>query len=160
MPLPKQNSSAPDFRLQDQDGKEHALSRHRGEWVLIYFYPKDDTTGCTKEACTIRDSFPDFRRLKVKVFGVSTDTAASHKKFADKYGLPFTLLADPDKTAVRTYGVWGKKKFMGREYEGTLRTSFLIDPDGNIAKIYEKVNPVTHAAQVLEDLAAMTAAKK
>jgi len=152
MPLPTLNSPAPDFTLPDQDGVSHTLSHHRGSWVLLYFYPKDDTAGCTKEACMIRDEFPAFGALKAKVFGVSTDSVASHKKFAEKYQLPFTLLADEDKEVVRAYGVWGKKKFMGKEYEGTMRTSFLIDPRGNIAKIYEGVKPEIHAAKVLEYL--------
>jgi peroxiredoxin Q/BCP len=150
--MPSLNSAAPDFKLPDQDGKEHSLSYHRGSWVLLYFYPKDDTPGCTKEACSIRDSFPALGELSAKVFGVSTDSVASHKKFAEKYGLPFTLLADEDKTVVKAYGVWGKKNFMGKEYEGTLRTSFLIDPKGNIAKIYENVKPEKHAEEVIFDL--------
>lgn len=152
MPIPKLNSPAPDFTLPDQDNKEHTLSHHRGGWVLLYFYPKDDTTGCTKEACAIRDEFPAFGKLKVKVFGLSVDSVASHKKFAEKYELPFTLLADTEKKVVNLYGVWGKKKFMGREYEGIFRTSFLIDPDGKIVKIYENVKPEIHAEEVLKDL--------
>jgi peroxiredoxin Q/BCP len=143
---------APDFTASDQDGKNHKLSDYRGQWVLIYFYPKDDTTGCTKEACAIRDAWPDFKKLKVQVFGVSIQDEKSHRKFIDKYDLPFTLLADKDKKIVGKYGVWGKKKFMGREYMGTFRTSFLIDPKGKIAKIYEKVKPEIHAEEVLEEL--------
>ncbi len=144
---------APSFKLQDQTGMWHRLSHHRGGWVLLYFYPKDDTPGCTKEACGIRDYFPNFKKLKAKVFGVSVDSVASHAKFAKKYKLPFTLLSDEGKLAVRTYGVWGKKKFMGRVYEGTLRTSFLVDPKGKIRKIYRNVNPAVHAGEVLADLA-------
>ena len=143
---------APNFTLPDQDGKTRSLSDYRGRWVLLYFYPKDDTPGCTKEACYIRDSFPDFRRLKIKVLGVSVDSSASHKKFVRKYNLPFTLLSDYDKAVVNQYGVWAKKKFVGREYTGTLRNSFLINPKGKIAKIYEKVKPETHAEEVLKDL--------
>ncbi len=158
MPLPPLNSPAPDFTLPDQDGKEHTLSHHRGEWVLLYFYPKDDTPGCTKEACTIRDTFPNFGKLNAKVFGVSADPVASHKKFAEKYALPFTLLADTDKLAVRAYGVWGEKKFMGKTFEGITRTSFLINPAGKIKKIYESVKPEIHAAEVLEDLKKLSAA--
>jgi thioredoxin-dependent peroxiredoxin len=152
MPLPKLNSIAPDFTLPDQNDESHKLSDYRGQWVLLYFYPKDDTAGCTKEACMIRDEFPAFGKLKAKVFGVSIDSIASHKKFSEKYNLPFTLLADEKKSVVKKYGVWAKKKFMGREYEGTLRTSFLIDPKGKIVKIYENVNPPRHAKEVLEDL--------
>ena len=153
--LPKLNRIAPRFTLSDQNGKTHPLADERGHWVLLYFYPKDDTPGCTKEACGIRDSFPDFKKLKIAVFGISVDSAASHKKFEEKYDLPFTLLADEKKEVVKKYGVWGKKKFMGRSYEGTLRTSFLIDPQGKIAKIYENVNPVGHAEEVLADLRAL-----
>ena len=124
--LPKQNAIAPAFALPDQNGTLHTLSDYRKQWVLLYFYPKDDTPGCTKEACSIRDSFPDFKKLGIAVLGVSTDSVKSHKKFEEKYGLPFTLLADTDKKVVELYGVWGKKKFMGKEYDGTFRTSFLI----------------------------------
>ena len=148
----KLGNKAPAFTLPDQDGVVHALKDYKGQWVLVYFYPKDDTPGCTKEACALRDEFPTFGKLKAKVFGVSADSVASHKKFATKYKLPFTLLADTEKDMCTAYGVWGEKKFMGRTYMGIARTSFLIDPDGKIAKIYEKVNPLTHADQVLADL--------
>ncbi len=144
--------AAPEFTLPDQDGKEHSLKEYRGAWVLLYFYPKDDTPGCTKEACTLRDDFPDFGTFKARVIGVSVDSVASHKKFAEKYSLPFTLLSDEKKEVVGQYGVWGKKQFMGREYMGTMRTSFLINPEGMIFKIYENVKPETHAAEVLQDL--------
>lgn len=145
-------SKAPEFSLFDQNNKEHELVDYRGQWVLLYFYPKDDTTGCTKEACGIRDAFPKFKKMKAVVLGVSIDTVESHAKFALKYKLPFTLLADPDKKVVNAYGVWAEKSMYGRKYFGTVRTSFLIDPDGNIAKIYEKVKPEQHAAEVLEDI--------
>lgn len=144
-----EGQKAPDFELPDQDGNMHTLSAERGKWVLIYFYPKDDTPGCTKEACTIRDNFPDFKKLDTVVFGVSADSTKSHKKFADKYELPFTLLSDENKTTVNAYGVWGKKKFMGREYDGIFRMSFLVNPDGTIARIYEKVKPAEHAEEVV-----------
>lgn len=146
----KEGQKAPDFSLNDQDGVKHTLSQYLGRWVLLYFYPKDDTPGCTKEACSLRDASKDFTKLKTVVLGVSTDNEKSHKKFAEKYALPFTLLADPDKKVIHLYGVWGRKKFMGREYDGTLRTSFLIDPTGKIAKIYESVKPDIHAQEVLE----------
>ncbi len=152
MIIPKLKSPAPAFTLPDQNGEAHSLSSYKGQWVLLYFYPKDDTPGCTKEACMIRDSFPKFKKLKIAVLGVSTDSVKKHKKFEEKYELPFTLLADEEKNVVNLYGVWEKKKFMGREYMGTLRTSFLIDPKGKIAKIYENVNPLTHADEVLADL--------
>lgn len=148
----KTGQVAPDFQAPDQEGKVHALSDSRGKWTLVYFYPKDDTGGCTKEACSIRDMIPHFKKLKLQIFGVSVDSVKSHKKFEKKYGLPFTLISDEDKKIVKAYGVWGKKKFWGREYMGTLRTSFLIDPKGKIAKIYEKVDPETHAEEVLADL--------
>jgi peroxiredoxin Q/BCP len=148
----KEGTLAPDFKLADQNGKVHKLSDYRGHWTLMYFYPKDDTTGCTKEACAIRDMMPNFKKLKLQVFGISIDSVKSHKKFEEKYDLPFTLLADEDKKVVEKYGVWGQKKFMGREYMGTLRTSFLVNPEGKIAKIYENVKPEMHANEILEDL--------
>lgn len=143
---------APAFELADQDGTVHKLSQYEGKWVLLYFYPKDDTPGCTTEACTLRDNLPKFTDVEAVVLGVSTDSVTSHRKFADKYELPFTLLADEEKKTVNDYGVWGLKKFMGREYMGTQRTSILIDPAGVVAKIYENVKPAEHAAQVLADL--------
>jgi peroxiredoxin Q/BCP len=120
----------------------------------VYFYPKDDTPGCTKQACAIRDNFPEFKKLGITVFGISVDGEKSHKKFEEKYELPFTLLADTEHAVVDAYGVWGTKKFMGREYKGTLRTSFLINPEGVIAKVYENVKPEVHAEEVLADVAA------
>lgn len=152
MEIPKIHSPAPDFTLLDQDGKNHALSDYKGKWVLLYFYPKDDTPGCTIEACAIRDQFKDFKSIGAVVLGVSTDSVASHKKFVTAYELPFTLLADVNKEVVGMYGVFGEKKFMGKTYMGTSRTSFLVDPSGNIAKVYEKVKPELHAAEVVADL--------
>ena len=146
---------APVFSLLDQEGKEHALKDYQGQWVLLYFYPKDDTPGCTKEACSFRDNLPKFKKMKAVVFGISVDSVKSHAKFATKFKLPFTLLADDKKEVVEQYGVWGKKKFMGREYMGTFRNSFLIDPKGKIAKIYEQVKPELHPDEVLKDLAAL-----
>lgn len=146
---------APDFILPDQNGKEHKLSNYRSKWVLLYFYPKDNTPGCTKEACQLRDNFADFEKLKAKVFGLSVDSIKSHDKFAKKYNLPFTLLSDAEKKVVKAYDVWGEKNFMGRIYMGLHRTSFLIDPEGKIAKIYQKVKPDIHAEEVLKDLAQM-----
>jgi peroxiredoxin Q/BCP len=147
---------APAISLPDQNGKTHQLKDYLGQWVLVYFYPKDDTTGCTKEACQLRDSLPRFTKLKAVVLGISVDTVASHKKFAGKYKLPFTLLADEKKEVVEKYGVWQEKSMYGRKYMGTVRTSFLIDPSGKIAKIYEKVKPELHAAEVLADLQTLT----
>ncbi|MAG59809.1 thioredoxin-dependent thiol peroxidase [Candidatus Woesebacteria bacterium] len=149
----KVGQTSPSFALPDQDEKKHRLSDYRGQWVLIYFYPKDDTPGCTKEACGIRDNFSEFGKLDVKVVGISADSPARHKKFAEKYDLPFTLLADEEKKVLGKYGVWARKKMMGREYMGILRTSFLVDPKGKIAKIYENVKPEGHAEEILKDLA-------
>ena len=148
----KNGEKAPFFALPDQFGTVHTLAAMRGKRVLLYFYPKDDTEGCTKQACAIRDALPDFKKLGITVFGVSTDSVQSHAKFVKKYGLPFTLLSDEGKEVVKKYGVWEKKKFMGREYMGTARTSFLIGADGIIEKIYENVKPETHAAVVLDYL--------
>ncbi len=146
------NDSAPDFTLPDQNNTSHSLSDYRGQWVLVYFYPKDDTPGCTTEACGIRDTFPRFDQSNIKVFGISTDTVASHKKFADKYQLPFTLLADTDKEVVKLYGAYGEKTLFGKKITGTKRVSFLVNPDGRIAKIYTSVKPSEHANQVLYDV--------
>lgn len=143
---------APDFTLLDQNGLAHTLSAYRGRWVLVYFYPKDDTPGCTVEACTLEEQFPKFEKLKAQVFGISADPVASHKKFADKYHLTFPLLADVDKKAIEAYGVWQKKHMMGRAYMGIVRNSYLIDPTGIIKKVYEKVKPAEHAEEVLTDL--------
>ena len=152
----KNNQLAPDFTLPDQTGRLHQLSDYRGRWVLLYFYPKDDTSGCTKEACSIRDNFPVFQKMKAVILGVSVDEVKSHNQFVKKYDLPFTLLADENKTVVKQYGVWSKKTFIGRSYFGTLRTSFLINPAGKITKIYKKVKPELHADEVLRDLRILT----
>lgn len=151
----KINQKAPDFKLKDQNGKIHKLSDYKGKWVLIYFYPKDNTPGCTKQACEIRDNFFDFQNLDIVVLGISTDSVESHKKFKEKYKLPFTLLSDDKKEVVKKYGVWGKKKFLGKTFEGVIRTSFLINPQGKIEKIYENVKPEKHAKEVLEDFSKM-----
>ncbi len=148
--------NAPDFSLKDQNGETHRLSDYKGKWVLLYFYPKDDTPGCTKEACGMQDNMSNFNHSKLVVLGVSTDSVKSHKKFADKYGLTFTLLADDTKEIVQTYEVWKPKKFMGREYLGTIRSSYLITPEGKIAKVYEQVKPEGHAQEVQSDLAQLT----
>ena len=124
----KEGTKAPAFDLPDQNGDKHRLSAYKGQWVLVYFYPKDDTPGCTKEACAIRDNFPAFEKLGIKVFGVSKDSVTSHAKFAGKYDLPFTLLSDEELDMLKKYGVWQKKKMAGREYMGIVRMSYLIDP--------------------------------
>jgi thioredoxin-dependent peroxiredoxin len=148
---------APEFSLPDQDGNIHSLRDYRGSWVLLYFYPKDDTPGCTTEACGIRDSYTDYEKRHVTVLGVSIDPITRHKKFIAKYDLPFTLLSDVEKKVVARYGVWGEKKFMGRTYMGTRRESFLIDPEGIIRKRYRDVQPSAHAQEVLEDVATLSA---
>src|SRR5690242_2325292 len=141
---------APDFTTTTQDGTQVSLKDFKGKNVVLYFYPRDDTPGCTKEACAFRDEFPAFESKDVIVLGVSTDSAKSHGKFAEKYKLPFTLLADEDKKIVTAYGVWGEKSFMGRKYMGTHRITFLIGPDGLIRKIWPTVKPAEHAKEVLE----------
>ena len=150
--FPKQGTKAKNFTLPDQEGKLHTLKDYLGKWVVLYFYPKDDTPGCTVEACQFRDNLPKFKRSKAVVLGVSVDAVKKHAKFVTKYELPFTLLADEEKKVVELYGVWAKKKFMGREYMGILRTSFLINPEGKIAKVYEDVKPAEHALEVLKDI--------
>ncbi|UPA22015.1 thioredoxin-dependent thiol peroxidase [Candidatus Peribacteria bacterium] len=149
--IPAAGTKAPDFSLPDQNGEMHRLSDFHGQWIVLYFYPKDDTPGCTTEACAFRDSVHELTKRKVSVIGVSTDSVASHKKFADKYELPFLLLADTEKTVVEAYGVWGPKKMYGKEYMGILRTTFLIDPTGTIINVYENVQPDGHASQILAD---------
>ncbi|MEK7131943.1 MAG: thioredoxin-dependent thiol peroxidase [Patescibacteria group bacterium] len=148
--------NAPTFSLLDQNSIPHTLTDYRGQWVLLYFYPKDDTPGCTKEACGFRDSFSQFKKNNAVVLGVSPDSVKSHDKFQAKYDLPFPLLSDSEKTVVNLYQVWAPKKFMGREFIGTLRSSFLIVPTGKIAKIYEKVKPDGHATEVLSDIKILT----
>jgi len=153
--LLKKGTKAKAFSLPDEQGKTRSLKDYLGSWVILYFYPKDDTPGCTAEACQFRENFPKFKQMKVKVLGVSVDPPKKHKKFIEKYGLPFTLLADEDKSVVNLYGVWGKKKFMGRDYMGIFRTSYLIDPAGKIRKVYENVKPDLHADEVLGDMKEM-----
>ena len=148
--MPKEGSVAPNFAAKDANGENVRLKDLRGQKVVLYFYPKDDTPGCTKEACSFRDAFAEFKKRDIKVLGVSVDSEASHKKFAAKYKLPFTLLADPDHSIADTYGVWGEKKFMGRTYMGVKRITFLIDEKGKIKKVFEKVKPEEHAQEVLE----------
>lgn len=146
----KIGDKAPAFQGVDQDGKPISLTDFAGRKLVLYFYPKDDTPGCTAEACSLRDEHAALRKAGYEVLGVSPDKAAKHKKFADKYDLPFRLLADPGKEAANAYGVWGRKKFMGREYDGILRTTFLIDGNGVIERIISDVRTKDHALQVLE----------
>ncbi len=157
----KIGEKAPNFTLPDQDGKIHSLVDYQGNWLLLYFYPKDNTEGCIKEACALRDDFYGFsvsggKKFPIEIVGVSVDSVKSHKKFADDYNLPFDLLADEKKEVVELYNVWGKKKFMGKEYDGIFRTSFLINPKGVIEKVYQNVKPDEHSKEVLLDLNNLT----
>lgn len=141
-------TQAPQFSLPDQDGMTHTVEQYLGKKILIYFYPKDNTPGCTTEACNFRDGYEEFKDMGLVILGISADSVKSHKKFADKFKLPFPLLSDEMHTVCEAYGVWKLKKFMGREYMGIERSSFLIDEKGNIATIYEQVKPSLHAGEV------------
>lgn len=143
---------APEFTLQDENGIERSLSDYRGRGVVLYFYPKDDTPGCTTEACSFRDDYSAYQQAGVEILGVSPDTPKRHAKFKEKYALPFTLLADTEHRVCELYGVWGRKKFMGREYDGVFRTTFLIGADGVILRVFENVKPEGHSDQVLQAL--------
>jgi thioredoxin-dependent peroxiredoxin len=143
---------APDFELPDDTGTLRRLSDFRGQPVVLYFYPKDDTPGCTTEACNFRDDYSAYEKAGVVILGVSPDLVKSHAKFKQKFGLPFPLLADEDHRVCELYGVWALKKFMGREYMGVLRTTFLIDPDGQIVHVFENVKPAEHSAELLAEL--------
>lgn len=147
---------APEFDLEDDRGGRVKLADLRGRWVVVYWYPKDDTPGCTTEACEIRDSW-SLISAEAALFGVSPDGVRSHRKFRDKLSLPFPLLADGDHAVSERYGVWGPKKFMGREYMGVDRATFIIAPDGTIARVFEKVKPAGHALEILQVLAALKA---
>ena len=151
MPI-KKGTVAPDFELLDDDGTPRRLSDFRGKPVLLYFYPKDDTPGCTTEACNFRDDYSAYEKAGVTILGVSPDTVKSHAKFKGKFNLPFPLLADEEHRVCEMYGVWALKKYMGREYMGVLRTTFLIDAEGRIVKVYENVKPADHSANVLAEL--------
>jgi len=148
----KEGDKAPEFTVATGDGSTVKLSDFKGKHVVLYFYPKDDTPGCTKEACAFRDNYSALKKKGAVVLGVSTDSVKSHAKFAENFKLPFTLLADEEKAIVNAYGVWGEKSFMGRKYMGTLRSTFLIGPDGKIQKIWPKVSPEEHAQEVLDAL--------
>lgn len=146
----KIGDKAPDFELAYSEGKKVKLSGFRGKKVVLYFYPKDDTPGCTKEACNFRDNFNQLKRLNVEVLGVSNDDEVSHKKFSEKFNLPFTLLCDVDKKVSKDYGVYQLKNFMGKSYYGIVRSTFLIDEKGMIEKIFDKVNPDVHINEVMK----------
>lgn len=147
---------ATDFQLPDQAGAHHTLHEYLGKWVVVYFYPKDDTPGCTIEACKFRDGLSGLQKLGVVILGISKDSVDSHKKFAHKYSLNFPILSDISRETIKAYGAWGEKKFMGKTFEGALRKSFLIGPSGNIEKVYENVNPTLHAEQIVSDVKALT----
>jgi thioredoxin-dependent peroxiredoxin len=148
----EEGAPAPDFELQSDEGETVTLSALRGKPVVLYFYPKDDTPGCTTEACEFRDAYDRFRNQGVEILGVSPDTEASHQKFKSKYELPFTLLADPDHRAAEAFGVWKEKRNYGKTYMGIERSTFVIDADGKVAKAMRGIRPAGHAAQVLETL--------
>ncbi len=147
----QEGTKAPGFLAKDQFGNEHTLANYAGSWLMLYFYPKDNTPGCTKEACAIRDAWTQFQEAGLQVLGVSRDSVVSHERFASAFSLPFPLLSDPDQTILRAYEAIGMKKMYGREYEGTLRITYLIGPDGVIAKTYPTVKPDRHAQEILRD---------
>jgi peroxiredoxin Q/BCP len=149
MPI-QAGSPAPEFELPDESGNIHRLADYRGKFVLLYFYPKDDTHGCTIEACNFRDDYSAYQEAGVVLLGASPDAVKSHQKFKNKYNLPFPLLTDEGHRTADHYGAWGPKKMMGRAYDGILRTTFLIDPDGVILKVFENVKPPNHSQEVLD----------
>ena len=151
--MPKMGDAAPGFTLPSDRGEDVSLESLRGRPVVLYFYPKDDTSGCTTQACEFRDSWSEVQARGAVVLGVSPDGIASHERFRDKFSLPFPLLADEDHAVAEAYGVWGEKSMYGRKYQGILRTTFIIDPAGRIAHVFEKVKPKGHAAEVLDALA-------
>ena len=148
----KEGNKAPDFQLKDQEGKTVTLGDFKGKYITLYFYPKDDTSGCTAEACNFRDEFPKFKNINAVILGVSPDSVESHQKFARKYDLPFRLLSDENKKVLEKYGVWKEKNMYGRKYMGVERSTFIIDPDGNIKKIFRKVKVANHNKEVFEAL--------
>lgn len=145
-------SEAPDFTLEDDEGRKVSLSSFKGKTVVLYFYPKDDTPGCTKEACGFRDAYDDFLAKGAAVVGVSPDKASSHARFKSRHGLPFVLLADPEHAVLSAYGAWGEKSMYGKKYEGVLRSTVVIGPDGVIRRVFPKVSPEGHAAEILSAL--------
>lgn len=152
---PTLHKIAPNFTLETDTGETLSLKDLRGQTIVLYFYPKDDTSGCTQEACDFRDLFPRFKRSKAVILGISPDTVKKHQKFKAKYDLPFTLLADIDHAVAEQYGLWVQKTFYGRKYMGVERTTYIIDPEGKIVKIFSKVNPEGHAAEVEAALKAL-----
>jgi len=143
-------TAAPDFTLKNQQGEDVSLSDFRGQKVVVYFYPKDNTPGCTKEACSIRDNYSDLQVKGAVVLGISADSVKTHAGFSQKYELPFHLLSDPEKSVIKAYGAWGEKKMMGKTYEGILRSTFVIDEQGSISKVFNKVKTAEHGSELLE----------
>jgi thioredoxin-dependent peroxiredoxin len=143
---------APNFKLPDQEGREHTLTNYSGKWLILYFYPKDDTPGCTKEACNFRDASEEYKKRRVEIVGISKDSVKSHKKFAEKFHLNFPLLADESGETIEKYGAWGEKSMFGKKYMGILRNTYLINPEGEIVRTYEGVKPEKHNSQILADL--------
>ena len=143
---------APDFALLDSEGREHKLSDYLGKKIVLYFYPKDNTPGCTRQACAFASAYDEFKNRDIVVIGISRDSVASHKKFSEKYNLPFILLSDPDLAAIQSYGVWQEKKLYGKTSFGVVRTSFIIDEEGKISAVMPKVRPDTNAGEILDNL--------
>ena len=143
---------APDFALLDSEGREHKLSDYFGKKIVLYFYPKDNTPGCTRQACAFASAYDEFRRRDIVVIGISRDSVASHKRFSEKYNLPFILLSDPDLAAIQSYGVWHEKKLYGKTSFGVVRTTFIIDEEGKISAVMPKVKPDTNAGEILDNL--------
>ncbi len=156
MPELTEGAEAPDFCLPDQDGREVCLNEFRGRWVVLYFYPKDNTRGCTQEAKDFSELMEEFERLGAVILGVSPDSVRSHKRFQEKHGLKVRLLSDPEKEVIKMYGAWGRKKMAGREYFGVIRSTFLIDPQGRVRRIWPKVRVKGHAEEVLNALRSLT----
>lgn len=156
----KVNDLCPEFEIPSQTGKKVKSTSFRGKWLVLYFYPKDETPGCTAEACFFRDSIEKLDALNCTVVGVSADSIGSHKNFIEKHNLPFTLLSDEEQVVIKAFGVLQTKSFMGREYVGIARTTFLIDPEGVIKKVYESVNPLTHVGTVIKDLEEILRSRK
>ncbi len=148
--MPNVGDVAPDFTLVDQNGTEHTLSKYRGKWVVLYFYPKDDTPGCTKEACSFNENLGAVEEKGAVVFGVSADSTASHEKFANKYSLQFPLLSDPKRSVIEAYGVWQEKNMYGKKNMGIVRTTYLIGPDGKVAHVWDRVKVDGHTREVLD----------
>lgn len=146
------HSPAPAFSLPDQDGKTHQLKEYLGKWLIVYFYPKDNTPGCTKEACGFRDNFNEFKKMHGHIVGISKDSVKSHANFANKQHLNFPILSDESLETIKAYKAWGEKKFMGKTYQGIIRSTVIVNPEGKIAKVYTKVTPLTHAQTIIEDL--------